>query len=133
MFEDAFVTLHRADSGINNQKMSLAILQYNMGMALHLLAESWAPTNVEALKLALKFYNWSLETLAENCYDGIMLDVGVVVLMAFFNNIGHIPSGGIIDAERESRALRHLVTVASGSQVTGSGNLSPKRVYILLF
>ena len=116
MFEDAFVTIFREDDGKTKRKLSVAIILYNMGLALHLYAKACLPHKSEPLKLALKFYHWSLETLEEDCGDGCMLDT-VFVLLALFNNLGHIYSGGVLDVERAMTCSQWLRELRSAKSV----------------
>jgi hypothetical protein len=100
-------------AGSSSQELTYAFILYNMGLALHIKGMEHKK-HAQSLHLAVKFYKLSLGVLENACDNGRPNEV-VLLLLAIFNNMGHIRShfADIKEALHCVQWLRSLVTAKS--------------------
>ncbi|CAB9499435.1 expressed unknown protein [Seminavis robusta] len=104
LFDHAFVTCSpHPQEGSHFRPLAYAMLLYNAGLALHIRGletddQDHVPkqhhnerSSSASLHLAAKFYTSALEVLERNCHDGTPGEI-TLLLLAVFNNLGHIQS-----------------------------------------
>lgn len=118
LFDQAFIPASSPESvdgaaSPRYQELAYAFILYNLGLALHMKGMEHEK-HYQSLHLAVKFYRMALAVLEQHCDDGRPSEI-VLLLLALFNNIGHIRShfADINEALHCVQWLRSLVTAKS--------------------
>lgn len=111
-FDQAFVTVFHNYQGTKGQRLVWSSLLYNIGLCYHHRElQSGATPSQRGLKIALDYYKAALQVVEGHYDDGKPEDI-LLLLLALFNNMGHIYSNflsGIMETRHCANWIRTLL------------------------
>jgi hypothetical protein len=117
VFDSALVIPHHCDFDLScpkNRSRAMATILYNVGLVYHLEAIQRGDSSIFAH--ALNYYGWAYYVVETASQQYGFQDI-LLMLLALFNNMGHIHSSHSIDAEKTRQCLRWMQSTFANPKI----------------